>query len=65
MAGVLDVAAKRTGLNLPITAARIKKVNTPTHHRSDKLQAAGFEPRYSVYQGLDKTCEWYATRSSV
>jgi nucleoside-diphosphate-sugar epimerase len=60
LAGVLDVVAKRTGLNLPITAARIKKVNTSTYHRSDKLRLAGFEPKYTVYQGLEKTCHWYA-----
>ena len=64
-ASVLDVAAKRFSVNLPITAARIKKVNTPTHHRSDKLRLDGFEPRFSIYDGLDKACDWYkSTRSS-
>jgi GlcNAc-P-P-Und epimerase len=64
LASVLDVVARKTGMNLPITAARIGKVNTPTHHRSDKLRLAGFEGRYSIHQGLEKSCQWYAERAS-
>jgi nucleoside-diphosphate-sugar epimerase len=64
LAGILDVVAKQTGLNLPITAARIKKVNTPTHHRSDKLRRAGFAAKYSVHQGLQKACQWYAQQKA-
>ncbi len=61
-ASVLDLIADKTRIDIPITAARIRKVNTPTHHKSDKLHQAGFTPQCSIREALSKTCGWYAAQ---
>lgn len=59
LAGILDIAAQKTGINLPITSARIRKVNTPTYHRAEKIIKKGFHPEFTNHEGLRKTCRWF------
>ncbi len=54
-----DLAIKVTGLNLPISSARIKKLGTSTHHSAKKIFSEGFSPRFSTIEGLKKMVEWY------
>lgn len=54
-----DLAIKVTGLNLPISSARIKKLGTSTHHSAKKVFSEGFRPRFSTIEGLQKMVEWY------
>ncbi len=63
MAGIFDLMGKITGYNFPITAYRIKKFNTPTHHRSDKIRGAGFSPSISLEDGFKRMVEWYIKRA--
>ena len=56
---VFDVLAKITGYNFPITAYRIKKFNTPTFHKSDKIRTLGFQPKTDLSVGFKKMVEWY------
>lgn len=58
-ASIFDLMGKITGYNFPITANRIKKFNTPTVHRSDKIRKAGFSPPVELSEGLRKMVEWY------
>lgn len=56
---IFDVMAKITGYNLPITAKRMKKFNTPTYHRADKIRQLGFQQNISIKEGFKKMVEWY------
>lgn len=55
----LDVVAKATKKDLPLTAKRIAKFTNSTHHRADKILAAGFAPPYSLETGIQRTIAWY------
>ena len=59
LASVFDLTAKFTGYNFPITAARIKKFNTSTYHKSEKIRALGFEPKIELSDGFRRMAEWY------
>jgi nucleoside-diphosphate-sugar epimerase len=50
-----DVVARVTGWNLPVTRARVAKLNTPTRFAADKVLATGFCPRVSLADGLRRT----------
>ncbi len=54
-----DVLAKATGKDLPLTAKRIEKFTSPTHHLAERIRAIGYEPRYSIEDGIGKTVAWY------
>ncbi len=54
-----DVLAKATGKDLPLTAKRIEKFTSPTHHLAEKIRAIGYEPPYSIEDGIEKTVAWY------
>jgi GlcNAc-P-P-Und epimerase len=54
-----DLAIKLTGRDLPVSTMRIKKLCTATHHKSDKLAAAGFKPRFTNTVGLQRMSAWY------
>ncbi len=56
---IFDILAKITGYNFPITAKRIKKFNTATHHKSDKIRQLGFEQKISIREGFRRMVEWY------
>ena len=56
----LDVIAKATKKDLPLTAKRIAKFTNSTHHQADKIIRAGFTPPYSLETGIQRTIAWYA-----
>ncbi len=58
-ASFFDFLGKLTGYNFPITSARIKKFNTPTYHKSDKIRELGFEQKIPLHDGFRKMVEWY------
>jgi nucleoside-diphosphate-sugar epimerase len=50
-----DVLASITGWNLPVTQARVAKLNTPTRFSAAKVHATGFQPRITLVEGLRRT----------
>lgn len=61
MAGacVFDVLGKITGINFPITAYRIKKFNTSTRFKADKIRNAGFKQKIMLPEGFRRMIDWY------
>jgi len=57
--GVVDLLAKLTRINFPITANRIKKLNMRTCHGSDKVRALGFKQKITLEEGLKRMVRWY------
>jgi nucleoside-diphosphate-sugar epimerase len=57
----LDVVARATKKDLPLTAKRIAKFTDSTHHLADKILRAGFTPPYSLEAGIQKTIAWYTS----
>uniref|UniRef100_A0A7V1EIP2 NAD(P)-dependent oxidoreductase n=1 Tax=candidate division WOR-3 bacterium TaxID=2052148 RepID=A0A7V1EIP2_UNCW3 len=62
--GIFDVLAKISGYNFPITAKRMKKFNTATHHKAEKIRQLGFKQRISIKEGFKRMIEWYLTTQS-
>jgi nucleoside-diphosphate-sugar epimerase len=58
-ARIMDVVAQCTGYDLPITANRIRKLNTSTVISSDKIRALGFSQRVPIDQAIALTTAWY------
>jgi nucleoside-diphosphate-sugar epimerase len=58
-ARVVDLAGRLTGYDFPITANRIRKLNTSTAIVSDKIRAEGFQQKTSIEEGLRVTASWY------
>jgi GlcNAc-P-P-Und epimerase len=56
-----DLFIKLTGKNLPISTARIRKLDTQTYHAAHKIMSEGFKPSYTTIDGLKKMVEWYKT----
>jgi nucleoside-diphosphate-sugar epimerase len=55
-----DIVIKLTGRNLAISGERLKKLfQTPTKFEADKIRAAGFEPRVSLREGIERMVTWY------
>lgn len=55
-----DAVIKVTGKNLPISSARIKKLaSTQTRFESDKVFQAGYKPRVTLREGIDRMVKWY------
>ncbi|HEY9047948.1 MAG TPA: NAD-dependent epimerase/dehydratase family protein [Ohtaekwangia sp.] len=54
-----DLIIKLTGKNLPISTSRIKKLGTQTYHSAKKIFAAGFKPKYTTHDGIQKMVTWY------
>lgn len=54
-----DILEKITGHLFRITAKRIKKFNTETHFKADKIRKAGFKQPISLDEGFRRTLEWY------
>ena len=53
-----DVLAKITGKKLPITSVRVKKFCATTQFDSSKMMSTGFEPPYTLEEGLARTLEF-------
>jgi nucleoside-diphosphate-sugar epimerase len=54
-----DILGKITGIDFPITAARMEKFTMPTYHRAERIRSLGFIPKYSIEEGLQRNVEWY------
>ena len=59
IATVSDWAADLTGIDFPITAARIEKFNRSTNFDASKIREEGFEQPVSNKEALQKTVEWH------
>lgn len=59
VAVVADMMASITGIDLPITSARIRKFCTATNFSSAKIRAAGFQQRVDNEEALRRTVAWY------
>lgn len=55
-----DVVIKLTGMNLPISSARVRKfADANTVFSADKLQAAGVERPVALSDGIHRMVDWY------
>lgn len=59
VAKLSDVAADLTGIDFPITAARIEKFNRSTNFDASKIRREGFEQPVSNGEALRRTVEWH------
>jgi nucleoside-diphosphate-sugar epimerase len=59
IAWLSDVAAARTGINFPITAARIEKFNTSTNFDASAIRDDGFQQPVEIEEALRRTVEWH------
>lgn len=50
-----DILAQLTGKTFPVSAIRIKKFCSETVVNTDKLQSCGFQPPFSLAEGLRRT----------
>lgn len=62
--GIFDILGKLTGINFPITAYRIKKLNTATCFASDKIRALGYKQKVDPRDGIKRMVEWYMSNKS-
>ena len=60
-----DILGKITGIDFPITAARMKKFTVPTYHRAERIRSLGFMPKHSIEEGLKRNVEWYFGQKKV
>ena len=58
LAYVADVAADLTGIDFPITAARIEKFCTSTNFDASAIRDLGFEQPVDNEKAVEKTVEW-------
>jgi len=54
-----DILEKVTGRLFPVTAKRIKKFNTATHFKTNKIREAGFKQPIDLKEGFRRTLEWF------
>lgn len=59
VATVSDFAADLTGIDFPITAARIEKFNRSTNFDGSRIRDAGFSQPVSNKEALEKTVQWH------
>lgn len=59
IAKVSDAAAWLTGIDFPITAARISKFNRSTNFRAEAIRRSGFEQPVANKEALQKTVDWH------
>mgnify|MGYP006430979883 CR=1 FL=1 len=59
LARLSDVAASLTGIDFPITAARIEKFNRSTHFDASKIREDGFGQPVSNEDALRRTVAWH------
>ena len=58
-AKALDLLGFITKQDFPITSVRMKKFNTSTRYQSEKIRSRGFQPPFSIAEGLASTIRWY------
>lgn len=59
VAALADFAAELTGIDVPITAARIEKFCTPTSFDGSAIRELGFEQPVSNEEALRRTVAWH------
>jgi nucleoside-diphosphate-sugar epimerase len=59
VAKISDWTANLTGIDFPITAARIEKFNRSTNFAADKIREEGFDQPVSNKKALQRTVEWH------
>ena len=59
IAKLFDFAVRLTGINFPITKARIDTFLRHTNFSSEKLRNMGFKQPIDTYTALDQTVSWY------
>ncbi len=64
LASPFDVLEKISGRLFRITAKRIKKFNTETYFKAEKIRKAGFKQPFTLQEGLRKTVEWFKISTS-
>lgn len=64
VASVSDLVAQITGIDFPITAARIEKFCTPTVFDGGAIRELGFEQPVSNRDALRKTVEWHRKKNA-
>jgi len=64
LALVADAVAELTGVNLPITSARIRKFCRPTNFKAEAIREAGLEQPVSNEEALRRTVEWHVGSGS-
>jgi nucleoside-diphosphate-sugar epimerase len=61
---VLDVLARLSGRNFPISAVRVRKFCETTQFRADRVRESGFHPPYSLQDALTRTIQFECLRDS-
>jgi nucleoside-diphosphate-sugar epimerase len=59
LAYVSDVAAQVTGIDFPITAARIEKFNRSTNFSAQAIRCLGYEQTVSNEDAMQRTVQWH------
>jgi len=59
VAVVGDMAAAVTGMDLPITSARVRKFCTATNFSAERIRGLGYKQRVSNGTALARTVRWY------
>lgn len=59
VAKVFDLVGLLAHRDFPFTSARLKKFNTLTSYRSEKIRSLGFQAPYSIEEGIEKNVRWY------
>jgi nucleoside-diphosphate-sugar epimerase len=54
-----DLMIRISGRNLPISTARIRKMSAETRFESDKILQAGFRPKMTLIEGIERMTRWY------
>jgi len=64
LARVFDLAASGTGIDLPITSARISKFCTPTNFSAKKIRDCGFKQEVGFEEAILATVRWHLSDRS-
>jgi nucleoside-diphosphate-sugar epimerase len=65
LAMIGDALAKITGIDLPITSARVRKFCTPTNFSAARIRALGFQQRTANEAAILRTVAWYLESQSA
>jgi nucleoside-diphosphate-sugar epimerase len=59
LAKPLDIIARISGIDVPITKARIQKYLTPTLFAADRIRELGFVPSQNTEDAVREMVRWY------
>lgn len=60
-----DLLIKLTRKDLPISTHRIKKLCTQTYHKAEKVNEAGFKPKYNNVEGIQAMVNWFQIQNNL